>query len=266
MAYQTSLVGALHDAGLDVVEYPGWQTRGNATFTPRGVVAHHTGPWSTVQAMVQMCIHGRPDLTGPLCHVVLDPDGVCHLIAAGRANHAGAGGWRGLTGNSSVFGIEAVHNGDVRTVWPVRQLDAYVRCAAAMCRSAGVSADFVSAHREWAPRRKIDPVGIDMALFRDAVAIQLAGMAKEVAPMFDPALQIAAWCLVDYDGGDATAGLVAVAPDGAVYCEPPALYRGGPFEKPYWGDRRAARIVPNDRGGYDITATNGDGPYSYPET
>jgi hypothetical protein len=76
---------------------------------------------------------------------------------------------------------------------------------------------------------------------------------KEVRPMFDPPIQVAAWCLVDYDGG----GLVAVTPTGDVYCEPPSLYKGAPGGKDYWGNRRAARIEPfEDR--YRIISVSGE--------
>lgn len=175
MAYQTGIADACRAAGLSVVTYSGWTTRGNESFNPRGVVAHHTGPWSTVSGMVRLCIEGRSDLPGPLANVVLDPDGVCHVIAAGRANHAGAGGWKGLSGNSSVFGIEAIHNGSSGTPWPWKQLDAYHRLCAALCRLRSIPADMVCGHKEWAPTRKIDPVRLNMDGFRANVARLLTG-------------------------------------------------------------------------------------------
>lgn len=173
MPHQTKLVDALHDFGLDVIEYDGWRTRGSSYFNPRGVVVHHTGRWSTISGIVQLCIHGRSDLRGPLANVCLGPDGAVHLIAAGRANHAGPGGWRGLSGNSSVFGIEAIHDGSPSTPWPVAQLEAYPRVVAAMLKAVGAPADNCCAHREWTPR-KPDPVNIDMTKFRQSVAAALA--------------------------------------------------------------------------------------------
>lgn len=174
MPHQHALDDALLAAGLDVVSYRGWETRGNSSFNPKGVVVHHTGPWSTVSGMVQLCINGRSDLPGPLCHVVLAPDGVCHLIAAGRANHAGTGGWKTLSGNSSVFGIEAIHSGSKTAPWPGVQVDAFVVCAGAMAKLVKASADLVCAHREWTPR-KIDPTNIDMNNFRERVRQWLTG-------------------------------------------------------------------------------------------
>jgi len=55
---------------------------------------------------------GRPDLSGPLSQLGLGRDGTFFVIAAGRANHAGAGDWQGnTTGNSSFIGIEAENTG-----------------------------------------------------------------------------------------------------------------------------------------------------------
>ena len=169
------LPDALRDEGVTVVEHPGWQTRGNATFAPRGVVCHHTGgPAHGDAPSLGTCVAGRSDVPGPLCHVVLARSGRAIVIASGRANHAGKGGWRGLVGNTAVFGIEAEHTGNPRDPWPAAQIDAYHRVVAAMCRGgAGVApipTSMICAHRERAPGRKPDPVGIDMNAFRSTVA------------------------------------------------------------------------------------------------
>jgi hypothetical protein len=170
MPHQTGLADALRGYGVTVVEHSGWKTRGNSSFNPRGVVAHHTGPWSTISGIVNLCIRGRSDLPGPLANVCLAPDGTAHVIAAGRANHAGTGGWRGLTGNSSVFGIEAIHSGAAATPWPPEQLSAYFKVCAAMAKYKGFGADLVCGHKEWRPGDKIDPVKLDMNAFRAEVA------------------------------------------------------------------------------------------------
>lgn len=173
------LPDALRAEGVTVVEHPGWQTRGNATFAPRGVVCHHTaGPARGDAPSLGTCVSGRPDVPGPLCHVVLARSGKAIVVASGRANHAGKGGWRGLAGNTSVWGIEAENTGRGEP-WPAGQIDAYHRIVTAMCRGgAGVApipVSMVCAHREWAPGRKVDPAGIDMDAFRAAVAARLAG-------------------------------------------------------------------------------------------
>lgn len=169
------LADALRAEGVTVVEEPGWRDRGNPTFSPKGVICHHTaGPARGDAPSLGTCINGRPGLPGPLCQIVLARSGTAHVIASGRANHAGAGGWRGLTGNTSVFGIEAENTG-LGEPWPQVQYDAYVRVVAALCRRGGIPTGMVCAHREWAPGRKVDPAGIDMDAFRAAVAARLAG-------------------------------------------------------------------------------------------
>lgn len=87
-----------------------------------------------------------------------------------------------------------------------------------------------------------------------------ATVTTKVVPMHSPALTI-------LDAADCkcpTGGAWIVGPDGAVYAVGGAPYKGGANGKPYWGTRRAARIEPNSRGGYTITATDGK-QYSYPE-
>src|SRR5690606_16095746 len=102
---------ALRDWGLNVVEVNGWQTRGSSVFNPGGSVNHHTaGSRHNSIPSLNILINGHGSLPGPLCNVAQSRstqynsgqafDDV-YVIAAGRANHAGLGGWSGLTGNSS---------------------------------------------------------------------------------------------------------------------------------------------------------------------
>ena len=113
MSRQGWIADALRDAGLAVVEVDGWRDRGSSDFWPGGVVGHQTaGPaGGGDMPSLNTLIYGRPDLAGPLGNVGLGRSGTYYVVAAGRANHAGKGGWRGLTGNSSVLGIEAENDG-----------------------------------------------------------------------------------------------------------------------------------------------------------
>ena len=161
--------------GLTVVEVDGWRERGSASFDPVGVVCHHTaGAASGDMPSLRLLITGRPDCPGPLCNVGLARSGAVYVVAAGRANHAGKGGWRGLNGNSSVLGIEAENTGKGEP-WPALQLNAYRRLAAALASGVRKGAEAVCGHREWAPGRKPDPQGIDMDEFRRSVAQLLGG-------------------------------------------------------------------------------------------
>lgn len=261
MPFQGRLPVALREAGVAVKLEPGWETMGNPHFDPKGVVCHHTAIDSD-SASLRICLQGRSDLSGPLANVVLDRRGVAHVIAAGRANHAGKGGWQGLTGNSEVFGIEAVHSGDRLVEWPVVQVEAMERICAGMARLAGFGPEMVCSHAEWAPLRKIDPVRINMIAFRQRVAVRLDGLTqavvpqpeRKVVPMYDPPLGPIAAVAQDENGRV----LCAVAPDGSVYAWG-VPYSGGPAGKNYFAGRRAARIdIAADGGGYIVTATTGE--------
>lgn len=253
MPLQVNLANRLRKAGVKVIEHAGWTVRGSATFSPRGVLVHHTGPGS-VDGLIKLVINGRPDLSGPLAQVVLAPDGTAHVVAAGRANHAGAGAWRGLSGNSVLWGIEAIHPGDQKTLWPQVQLEAYHLICAVMLDISGAGAEMAAGHKEYAtPQgRKTDPVQLDMTLFRANVGLAMrkldnAPVVQEVfKPMFDPPLQISAWVTVDYEGG----GVVAVNAKGEIFCEPARLYIDAPASHPeYWtGHAPAVQIKAIPRG------------------
>lgn len=183
MAYSLIwLPEVLLSAGLKVAETQGWATRGRADMAaPKGVMCHHTGtPGPANMPTLAMLIQGRSDLPGPLCQLGLGRDGTYYVVAAGRANHAGAGLWRGVTtGNSSFIGIEAENDGRGEP-WPEVQIDAYQRGVAALLRKIGAGAEMCCAHREYAlpPGRKPDPAGIDMVEFRLKVAGFLDGTAR----------------------------------------------------------------------------------------
>jgi hypothetical protein len=171
----TGIADRLRAAGLPVVECAGWQTRSAGSFEPRGSVDHHTAGAANGNApSLELCIHGRSDLPGPLCHVLMGRDNTCYVIAAGRANHAGSGGWAGLSGNSQVYGIERENVGTSAEPWRPDQTDAAARAHAALIEGRAGSGD-VCRHAEWAPSRKIDTHDIDGDQLRAQVALYLAG-------------------------------------------------------------------------------------------
>lgn len=154
--YDVGIADRLRAAGLRVVEIDGWRTRGSSTFAPRGSVDHHTaGSRAGNAPSLNVCIHGRADLPGPLCQVLVGRDLTCYVIAAGRANHAGLGGWRGLIGNSSVYGVERENVGTPAEPWTAAQTVHAARVHGAL---AGGRFDgrTLCRHAEWAPTRKID--------------------------------------------------------------------------------------------------------------
>jgi N-acetyl-anhydromuramyl-L-alanine amidase AmpD len=177
----TWLPEVLEAAGLKVAEQPGWRTRGRSEMsTILGVMCHHTaGPSQGNMPSLGIITNGRPDLPGPLAQLGLGRDGTFYVVAAGRANHAGAGSWQGLaTGNSNFIGIEAEHSGKPADPWPAVQMDAYRRGVAALLKKVGASPRMCCGHKEYALPlgRKPDPT-FDMEAFRASVEAILAGAA-----------------------------------------------------------------------------------------
>ena len=175
----TNLPRLLRAEGLTVVEHEGWRTRGRpGSFAPVGVLCHHTATRATSSddAVCRLLIGGRSDLPGPLCQIGLARDGTVHLIAAGRANHAGSAKASGTVaagdGNTLYIGIEAFNDG-VGEAWPAVQYDAYVTLAAALTKHVtGNSVQTVRGHKETSVTGKVDPL-FDMDAFRVRVAAAL---------------------------------------------------------------------------------------------
>lgn len=200
----TWLPEVLQAAGLKVAECPDWRTRGRGDVGRiRGVMCHHTaGADRTRGVMPSLAtlIQGRPPrppkkgLPGPLCQLGLARDGTYYVIAAGRANHAGAGEWQGLTaGNSSFIGIEAENMGTrADSPWPDVQMDAYHRGVAAILRKVGADEHMCCGHKEYAlpAGRKPDP-NFDMEGFRARVRALLAGRGetRPLIPAADSSLR-----------------------------------------------------------------------------
>ena len=192
MPYQlTWLATVLKNAGLKVAEQPGWMNRGTRDMgTVKGVMCHHTvGKPTGNMPSLSTLINGRSDLSGPLSQLGLGRDGTFYIIAAGSANHAGTGEWKGITGNIHFIGIEAENTGIGKSSdpkfdpWPAVQLDAYRRGVAAILKHIGQSADFCCGHKEYAPKRKSDPHTIDMDDFRKDVAAIMAGTTTPPPPI-----------------------------------------------------------------------------------
>jgi hypothetical protein len=153
-----ALPEALRRFGLTVELVPGWERRGSDSFNPGGSVGHHTaGSSRGTRPSLGICVNGRSDLPPPLCNTFTDRNGVAIVVASGRANHAGRGGFRGLVGNSSVFGHEAEDEGD--GLWTPAQRWAFPRVHAAHLWLIGRDASWYCSHRTWTPR-KPDPAGL----------------------------------------------------------------------------------------------------------
>jgi hypothetical protein len=204
---RVDLAAALRHTNLVVIEHGGWRTRGSDTFTPRVIVRHATitpRSWSD-QRTCELLIAGYAGLPGPLCQIGLDRAGRVHLIASGRANHAGRGGWAGFSGNTSALGVEAFNDGS--EPWPAAQLAAWDRLDRALLTYLDLPASRLCSHAEWAPTRKTDPRGVDM----NAVRARLTPAPKPPAP---PA----------YDEDDDMLKLIRRVDNGATYLIGPGVW------------------------------------------
>ena len=182
MTYNTKLAAALRKHKVPLKEIKGWQRRGHGGMASvHGILLHHTaGPAKGVIPSLGVLTHGRAGLSGPLCNLGYGRDGKAYVVAGGRAYHAGAPdplnseGARALgttQGNSYMLGIEMESTG--RGDWTDAQRKNLVPLLVALCRIYDIPPHRIIAHREWAPRRKPDPVGINMDKLRAAVAREL---------------------------------------------------------------------------------------------
>jgi len=182
MSYDTGIADRIRAMGVPVVECDGWKSRGSSSFSPRGSVNHHTaGGASGATPSLNTCIYGRPDLAGPLCNVMqsreADGNDKAYVVAAGRANHAGDGGWMGLSGNSSVYGLEIEHTG-TSPISEGRQ-----RIAAAIHAGMfGGDVRYVCQHYEWTSRKIDLAQGCNGDTFRAYVQEALSGGGRPLPP------------------------------------------------------------------------------------
>lgn len=151
--------------GLPVIEIPGWQDRGAEMGDVYGSGNHHTAcaPGLAAAPSLQVVIHGRPDVPGPLCNGLQGRDNAIRVVAAGRANHGGIGSWHGRSGNSHHFGLEIEYcglldHGRLVENFDLTRFDTAARWHAALGYYHGYSAAEVWQHFQYAepPGRKID--------------------------------------------------------------------------------------------------------------
>jgi peptidoglycan hydrolase-like protein with peptidoglycan-binding domain len=198
MAYElTWLPDVLLGANLKVATVPGWQNRGHASMgTVQGVLCHHTvGPPTGNMPSLRTLVEGRPAspgspaLPGPLTNLGLGRDGTFYVVAAGLCYHAGHGGWPDIAdGNANLIGIEGENVGTKSDPWPPEQMEAYAHGVAVILKYAKLDVNRCIGHKEWAPKRKIDPLW-DMTDFRDKVRDILSGnvAAPDLIPAVEPA-------------------------------------------------------------------------------
>lgn len=171
--YLTDLADALRAYNIPVVEHAGWQTAGRPTstgeFKPTGVLNHHTAsPIGTSNALdIAVIMRGNTEAPGPISQLYIGRDGAAvHILAAGRANHAGGAviphiGPNRVDGNANLIGIECGNNG-IGEPWPDAQVNLLGKTNAALCGWYGWPIQNTYFH--WftgqpAGNFKIDPAG-----------------------------------------------------------------------------------------------------------
>jgi N-acetyl-anhydromuramyl-L-alanine amidase AmpD len=166
--FQTWLADELRAGGCKVKTYQGWKERGRPSstfeFDPFGLLLHHTGAHTTMSnpaPSIGTCIHGTSKLEGPLAQVMIGRDGLCHLIAAGRANHAGTNDGVGSgpipfgDGNKQMIGFEIDYSGSQDM--SDDQYAAVMMASAVVLRHFDTDEKHVRGHKETSKAGKWDP-------------------------------------------------------------------------------------------------------------
>lgn len=179
----TWLAGDLQRAGLTVQTIPGWEsksTRDASSYNPFVMVVHMTAGkgYSSDFPSRDTVVNGRSDVAGPLYNVVIGrTSGDAYIVAAGSTNNAGSGSYKGATTNSHTIGL-SLENDNLGEVVSTQAYRGLVRAAAAISLRYGIPIDNICGHREWAPNRKSDPVGIEMSVFRNDVLQRRGELAR----------------------------------------------------------------------------------------
>ena len=172
--FLTDLAAWLKDAGLTVLEYPGWKTRargsGGYSANPLCVMWHHTASpksWDG-QKDADYCAVGDSD--APLANLYIDRSGLVWVLAAGATNTNGKGRSiafsRGTVPqdgmNTRAVGVEMGNDG-VGEQWTQIQVDTMFIVSNVVNQRLGNQPDDVSTHQFYAPDRKIDPATCNVA-------------------------------------------------------------------------------------------------------
>lgn len=172
MAYEriTWVPDVLRRAGLTVVEHDGWKRRGlseSRPFTPRAVVIHH-------DASAKGDSPGVPDymirnFSTSAAQLWVSRAGAWHIIASGRAPHAGTV-LPGMPDNETSIGVETDHT--TGEDWPDALLWSLRLGTASILAVLGGGAEALHFHKTICspPGRKVDPAGLDLADERRRVA------------------------------------------------------------------------------------------------
>jgi hypothetical protein len=161
MANATWLANVLRAAGVPVIEQSGWQSRAQSgSFTPVGLIRHWDASSPGTHGAIEY-MQANIACNISTCRGNSNHGPTVHVIAAGRAYHAGEGQFGAFPrdqGNTYAIGHEVAHTVD--EPWGSVQLDVVTRAERAILAHLGadVSQEWCT-HDEYAPTRKIDTQG-----------------------------------------------------------------------------------------------------------
>jgi hypothetical protein len=161
------LPNVLRQAGLEVVEYEGWQTRSRSSggYLPDGPLAvfwHHTASRATPGSDARWMCYNSP--SRPIANLMVPDDGTIWVLAAGCTNTNGKGQRmtfsRGVVpqdaANTRVVGVEICNDG-VGELYSQHQIDVAFAASNAINGYVTNQARDVATHHSYARERKIDP-------------------------------------------------------------------------------------------------------------
>ena len=214
--FLTDIAGVLREAGLTVIEIPGWQTRArgsggyDANTGPEGISVHHTAENPLMDGQTSAVYGAINHPSKPISNCYVSRKGVWYVQAAGASNTSGKGGpYHGIpldAANARTIGVECGNNG-VGEAWPDEQVYSILHGVAALyayCARRfgwGIELGRVYAHFEWAPGRKIDPRGPslythglnnmwDMNGFRADIAMIVFPRPEDPPPPPPPSVEV----------------------------------------------------------------------------
>lgn len=172
--YLTELANWLREAGLEVIEWGNWKTKGRSSGgfdgdKPWCVMWHHTASKTTPSNDATYCFDTAPD--APLANMLLVRSGAVYVGAAGATNTNGKGGPLPVSKgtvpkdamNTYAVSIEAANNG-VGEKWPSVQIDSFFTINNTLTEKLDFLPIDLATHQQWAPTRKIDPARADAVL------------------------------------------------------------------------------------------------------
>lgn len=110
-------------------------------------------------------------------HVVIGRDGTVYVAVNPdrRAWHAGTSSFKGRANcNDYSVGVCLINKQDGKEAYPEAQIASAVDVCVHLARHYSVPPAHIPSHAEVSPGRKVDPLGLDMDAFREAVAARLA--------------------------------------------------------------------------------------------